>query len=468
MNLAMADPSIKERDSMLFHMKKTILRNLLRAGGSLCAAVLLAGSLHAATPKQVLVVTVTKGFRHSSIPTAEKVLGELANKTGEFAVDYARNDEVLTAKMNAEALHKYDAVIFANTTGDLPLPSPEAFIEWVKSGKAFIGMHSASDTFHGFAPYLDMIAAEFETHHDQATIQCRNEDPNHPANHAFDRTFQVHDEIYLFKRFHRDDVHLLLGLDQHPNTKAPGYYPISWCRQFGQGRIFYTELGHREDVWESEAYQKHILGGIEWALGLKFGDATPQCTQPMLSADEVKQGYIPLFNGVNLDGWHLRNANGNPSWKVENGMLVNHLDQSHHGTDLVSDHAFQDFTIRYEYLVPAGSNSGLYLRGRQEIQILDDNGKEKPEMGSNGAIYSVRPASRMVSRPVGEWQEVEATMAGRKITVTLNGVKIHDGVEVTRATGGQLDDRVGEPGPIMVQGDHGAVAFRNMRIKILN
>ena len=85
--------------------------------------------------------------------------------------------------------------------------------------------------------------------------------------------------------------------------------------------------------------------------------------------------------------------------------------------------------------------------------------------GGNGGIYSQKAPSANVSKPAGQWQDVEATIRGNRITVTLNGVKIHDGVEVTRATGGQLDDQLDQPGPILLQGDHGAVAFRNVRIK---
>src|SRR5438477_8202586 len=117
------------------------LASLILSGVFLCAVV---GAGHAA-PKKVLVVTVTKGHRHSSIPTAEKVLGELAKKSGAFEVDYVRNDEEMAEKMTSAALEKYDGVIFANTTGDLPLPDKQGFLDWIKSGKAFIGTHSATD-----------------------------------------------------------------------------------------------------------------------------------------------------------------------------------------------------------------------------------------------------------------------------------------------------------------------------------
>jgi type 1 glutamine amidotransferase len=253
-----------------------------------------------AAPKKVLVVTVTHGFRHSSIPTAEKVLGELAQKSGAFTVDYVRTDEDMAQKMTAEALKNYDGVIFANTTGgkgqkggDLPLPDKQAFLDWIKSGKAFIGMHSATDTFRGYTPldsYVEMVGAEFKTHHDQAAVDCINEDAKHPACRDLGPTFHLKDEIYLMNGFERSTVHPLLMLDKHPNDKTPGDYPIAWCKEYGKGRVFYTSLGHREDVWTpdtpasfkrenpkevAELYQKHILGGIKWALGLAEGSAEP-------------------------------------------------------------------------------------------------------------------------------------------------------------------------------------------------
>lgn len=291
-----------------------------------CAsAVLLSGCAqapHASKPKKVLVVTTTVGFRHSSIPTAEKILAELGEKSGAFTVDFARvepNDPqfkgadgkpdkakvlaaikaVLAEKMSPAALKKYDGVIFANTTGgkdagDLPIPDEQAFLDWIKAGHAFIGMHSATDTYRGYTPlnpYVEMIGGEFKHHGAQVEVDCINQDPKHPANAPFGPIFHVKDEIYQLNGFNRDTVHGLLTLDKHPNDKTPGDYPISWCKMYGKGRVFYTSLGHREDVWDPNtpasfkrenppevavAYQKHILGGIKWALGLEKGDATPQ------------------------------------------------------------------------------------------------------------------------------------------------------------------------------------------------
>jgi type 1 glutamine amidotransferase len=230
------------------------------------------------SPKKLLVVTVTKGYRHSSIPTAEKALADLAAKSGAFTLDYVRTDQDMAEKMTAQALKQYDGVIFESTTGNLPLPDKAAFLDWIKSGKAFIGMHAATDTFHsqnGVDPYIEMIGGEFLKHGPQVTVECLNEDPKHPATRNIGKSWSVHDEIYQMTNFSRANVHGLLALDKHPNTGQPGYYPIAWCKTYGEGRVFYTSLGHREDVWTNAVYQAHILGGIKWALELEKGSAKP-------------------------------------------------------------------------------------------------------------------------------------------------------------------------------------------------
>ena len=320
-----------------------LMAGLLAAGFAFTAA---------AAPKKVLVVTVTYGFRHSSIGTAEKIIAKLGEESGAFTVDYVhqlsgkpntdqpnpprkptepKNDgddakynkamdkykadaekfpaaeEKFKAdlarfeadlprlkaaaadwetqqkanldKLSLDHLKNYDAVIFANTTGDIPLPDKEGFIAWVKAGHGFVAMHSGSDTFHGFRPYIEMLGGEFETHGAQEKVDCLNQDPAHPATKHFGASFDIggkKEEIYIIKSYDPTTVHELLVLDKHPNTKKPGHHAVSWCKEFGQGKVFYTSLGHNEYVWEMPEYQKHILGGIQWALGLEKGDATPQ------------------------------------------------------------------------------------------------------------------------------------------------------------------------------------------------
>jgi hypothetical protein len=451
------------------------MKNLLLVPLLIFTALSWIPTAEAETPKNLLVVTVTKGFRHSSIPTAERILEKIGKESGDFKVDYVRNDSDMASKMTVSSLEKYDGVFFANTTGDLPLPSPDAFMNWIKSGKGFMGAHSATDTFHGYLPFIDMIGGEFLTHGRQAEVEALIEDSKHPACSHLGKSWKLKDEIYILKSFHKETVHGILTLDKYPMDGSkrqglPGNHPIAWSKNYGNGRVFYTSFGHREDVWENPIYQKHLLGGIRWALGMVEADAAPQDRSAFTTPLETEEGFQPLFNGIDLDGWVLRNPDGKKSWRTESGMLVNDIHpeiEGYHGTDLVSTESFRDFVIRYDYMVSKGSNSGMYLRGRHEIQILGDYASGKKSDGGNGGIYSVAAPDHFVSRRPGQWQEAEASIRGNRITVRLNGVLIHDNRLVDHATGGQIDDHVDAPGPIMLQGDHGSIAFRNIRIKTL-
>jgi hypothetical protein len=174
-----------------------------------------------------------------------------------------------------------------------------------------------------------------------------------------------------------------------------------------------------------------------------------------------------LFNGKDTTGWHIRNPKGHNSWTIEDGILKNTVNKGEHGTDLVTDDKFWNFTVRYEFMVPDNSNSGFYLRGRHEIQILGDYKAGKPTINGNGAIYNFKAPSEFASKPGGEWQTAEATIVGDKISLTLNGKKVHDNVVCRKATGSEIDNKIDQPGPIFLQGDHGTVWFRNIKIKEL-
>ncbi len=261
--------------------------------------------------KHLLVVTVTKGFRHGSIPVAEETIQKLGDSTGDWDTDFVRTDEEMKAKMTPDALKNYGAVVFANTTGVLPLPDPQGFLDYIKAGHGFVAIHSGSDTFHEWpgqkpgeiSAYIDMLGGEFLTHHAQSAIDCHLEDTRSPAtlplvkaakgvaadtqkdlhketlpvteaNHH--TTWKAFDEIYLLKNNDRSKVHVLLSLDKYPNdgspeANQPGDHLISWVKSYGKGRVFYTELGHRDEMWRDPNYQAHITGGIRFALGLASG-----------------------------------------------------------------------------------------------------------------------------------------------------------------------------------------------------
>ena len=219
-------------------------------------------------PKRLLVVTVTKGFRHASIPVAERMLEELAKQSSTFTLDFARTDEDLAEKMSPKALEAYDGLVFASTTGELPLPDRDGFLEWLGRGRAFVGLHAATDTYHGWPPYVEMVGGEFKTHGPQTSVSLLVGEKDHPATRGLSGPTEVFDEIYEFTSFERSRVQVLLYLDRHPQDQTPGFYPMAWTRLHGAGRVFYTALGHREDVLQAPWFRDHLLGGIVWALGV--------------------------------------------------------------------------------------------------------------------------------------------------------------------------------------------------------
>jgi hypothetical protein len=173
---------------------------------------------------------------------------------------------------------------------------------------------------------------------------------------------------------------------------------------------------------------------------------------------------IQLFNGRDLNGWRLRSEKNPGCWSVEDGTLTN----SKGCVDIISEAKFSDFKLKLEFkmaepVVNGGqrSNSGVYLRGRYEIQIQDDFGKPAESHGAGGLYGFLTPTSNAI-RKAGEWQTYEITLIGRQLTVVLNGMTIIDRQEIPGLTGGAIDSAEGTPGPIMLQGDHGKVWFRNV------
>lgn len=167
-----------------------------------------------------------------------------------------------------------------------------------------------------------------------------------------------------------------------------------------------------------------------------------------------------LFNGKDLSGWRPSDPNATAAWKVENGTLVS----PEHGPELITDAQFEDFKLHVEFNCAPKSNSGVYLRGRYEVQIEDDPEPEGPTMRTGG-VYGFLAASPEQPRRPGEWQTYDITLVGRVVTVVQNGQTIIDRQEIPGITGGALDSREGLPGPIYLQGsEDGHVAFRNLTI----
>lgn len=247
-------------------------------GGALLAGSWSAAPSFARSAKKVLVITHATGFRHSSRDTAADTVKRLGRETGDWeVVDVLDTQEKVNAAITAENLKHIDLVFFANTTGDLGIPKEghDAFYAWIKQGGAYAGVHSAGDTYHGDADYLDLVRGEFQTHGAQRKVEIFNQDPTHPACRQLPATsFEIFDEIYEFKNWDRANVHVLLTMHKHPQRDEQGDFPVAWTNRVGKGRMFYTSLGHREDVYGNRMYLEHLTGGIRWALGLQKGDDT--------------------------------------------------------------------------------------------------------------------------------------------------------------------------------------------------
>jgi hypothetical protein len=213
-------------------------------------------------------------------------------------------------------------------------------------------------------------------------------------------------------------------------------------------------------VFKGQLVDGHLVGTtlsdkgdeIRWT-GVKAPDLP-------LPAGEPQFGDAIELVGSTLDGWHVRWPNMEANWTITEDGLENRAT----GTDLISDAKFTDFQLIAEYRYPKGSNSGIYLRGRYEYQVLDDHGGE-PSVGSSAAIYGYLEPESLPIHPAGDWNTAEITLIGRTVTVRLNGVLVHDAQEIPGITGGALDSAEGEPGPILVQGDHGPVSYRRLTVR---
>jgi uncharacterized protein len=261
-------------------------------------------SAHAAEgqPRHLLFFHRSAGFQHSVVQVkedkpcyAETILQPICEQH-HWELTSTKDGDIFTP----ENMAKFDVFLFY-TTGDLTAPKAtdgskpmskegkQAFLEAIHSGKGFVGFHCASDTFHspgdqGAAqpvgerdPYIDMVGGEFIVHGSQQTTTMTVVDQKFPGAERLGPSFMKHEEWYSLKNF-ADDLHVLLvneTRDMHDKCYERPPYPASWIRKYGKGRVFYTSMGHREDVWTSPEFQSLVLGGITWAAGDAAADTTP-------------------------------------------------------------------------------------------------------------------------------------------------------------------------------------------------
>lgn len=233
--------------------------------------LLMVLSGHAVARPQVLVVTATAGYRHESIPTAESTLQLLAEEQ-HVEVEFVRTEDEVRDRLTSAGLRGVRAVFFVNTTGDLPPSAAEAVVGWVRAGGTFVGVHSASDTWHGVPEYIDMLGGEFIGHPPETSARVIVDDATHVATRTLPSPHELYEEFYYLGNVDLSKVRTLLSIRARPEPpEEPGYWPLAWVKTFGRGRVLYSALGHREDVWQSAWFRAHLSGMLRWAVTPEYG-----------------------------------------------------------------------------------------------------------------------------------------------------------------------------------------------------
>jgi type 1 glutamine amidotransferase len=257
-----------------------------------------AGAADGKKPR-VLYFTRSAGFQHGVVARkgdqlsfSEKVFTEMGEKNG-FEVVCSKDGTLFDGEFE-----KFDALAFY-TSGDLTKPGKRSpamsaegkqnLLDAVKGGMPLIGLHAATDTFRGknVDPYIEMIGGEFAGHGAQQKATQRVASPKFPGAEKLGDGFEMHEEWYVNRKFN-PDMHVILAQETE-GMKGGQYerppYPATWARMHGKGRVFYTSMGHREDVWTSDIFQQVLLGGLSWGLGHVDADVTSNFRQVTPDAD---------------------------------------------------------------------------------------------------------------------------------------------------------------------------------------
>ena len=268
------------------------------AGFAVAASSVGSGAAEKATPSRILMLTQSAGFVHSSVrrpdgddkklAVAEIAMIQLGKTTELFNVDCTQD---AAADFTKDNLQNYDIVMFY-TTGSLPIAEADRdyfFKEWLTTkGHGFIGFHSAADTYGDYQPYWDMVGGTFDGHPwgSGTTVTINVHDPENPMMKPFGQEFTIKDEIYQYKNWQPEKVRVLMSLDMTRCTPSePRHVPVAWVKSYGEGKVYFNNLGHNESTWQDQRFLDSITAGVKWMRGEVEGDATPN---PELSkAQEV-------------------------------------------------------------------------------------------------------------------------------------------------------------------------------------
>jgi hypothetical protein len=412
-------------------------------------------------PRKVLAFTRPAGFVHSSINLGAEAFKMMGEKTGAWQTTIS--DDL--SYFEAEKLAEFDAVLLCSITGDWIKPTArdaeklkfdpkdqkaveavqqrlqKNLLDYVSSGHGLAGFHSSSDANYKWAEYGQMIGGYFAGHPWHEKVGVKLNEPSHTLLAAFGgKDFEITDEIYQFREpYSREHLRVLLSLDtgkinmtKKGINRKDGDFAVAWVHPWGKGRVFYSSLGHREEIFWNEQVLQFYSDGLQYALGdLKADDKPISKTTGALGVSDrlcaagEPGKTITLFDGNNLDAWDFKKD----GWKIDaDGSMTVNKD----GGYIWTKEKFEDFVLELDYKMSKDCNSGVFVRsdpknpvmGGFEIQIFDSAGKQKPSVHDNGALYDALAPSSNPTKPAGEWNHYKITCKGPMIIVELNGVKI--------------------------------------------
>ncbi len=460
------------------------------------------------TPKKkhkVLAFMRAAGFKHSSIPHGARAVETMGRKTG--AWETIISDDI--AMFTKENLEQFDAVVLCNTTGTWLHPNAldmkklakdgedakalrarlqANFLSWIEAGGGVAGFHSASDAFYNNWPAFGkaIIGGYFAGHPWHEKVGIKLDEPNHPLLKVFEgKDFEITDEIYQFRDpYSRDNLRVLLSLDVNKTNmkkggikRTDGDFAVAWVKEQGKGRIFYSSLGHRNEIYWNPTIMQFYMDGIQYALRDLDADATPsskvksaavpaekptdaidrfvlaKLAESNISADlparkrpalnlvdgvtrdEViaflnkdkgddaskTSGWRALFDGSDLNAWMFKKD----GWKIEEGVMA----LQPRGGYIWTKDKFENFVLEGEFKMAKGCNSGIFFRtnpknpvqGGFEVQVMDTAHQKKPGKHSAGSLYDAMAPKVNAVKPAGEWNKFTLTCDGPKIKFVLNG-----------------------------------------------
>ena len=443
------------------------------AAAKIEAALPAAAAVKPAKPRKVLVLTESaealdharrnpnhKFVPHPSAPYCAKAIELLGRRTGAFAATVVTSAEDFTA----EGLAGFDAIVLANVYLDKKLygvpatgrdkktgkprqqylqeeekpifaARQKALEAFVRAGKGLVGIHNATAAGLDWPEYNVILGG---THFGHAwwahqTVPLKVEDPGSPLCAALaGKGLEVKDDIYYFADpYSRENVHVLLSVD---TAKAPpsmtddrpdGDYPVSWIKPYGQGRVFYTSLGHQAETFQNAWFLRHLLDGIQYAVGDLKADASPGAPLPPRRDFAAMPGFTPLFDGqVHPD----LNVGAPKDWTPRGGV-IHWVSGPGSVSACGTKKAYGDFVMRLDYRLPCMSDSGVFVKRGIQVNIWEWSmgsgelwGVRLPP-GPDGKPQSPNP-TRCQDRAVGEWNTMLLTVEKNRLAVLVNGIEV--------------------------------------------